>query len=311
MMTESRVHRVDTRLNVIRRYLHIFSLLQNRDDPRLWNASTLADLLQYDEATSSRVLSDKTIRDDINHHLEEVLKVEIDHQSGAKQIRLEANPPAETVRAAAEVYTNFVVNDASRQTAVRQLFNCQGAEGLWSMATLYFAALQRREVSFRYRSYSRDEVNSYRVRPFHLVLRSYNLYLVAAKTETPDRPQMFVLRKIEDLAVAEEAGAWDVPGVDTLFEASWAGFLGGEIKQYELGVHDDALEHVLDTFSSLDAAVGAREGDRYRVTFSARDDLSILKQLFIYGDRVELIRPGSMRQRMIDMLRGAAGIYTD
>ena len=77
----------ESRLGVIKRYLHVLALLQNNKDPEDWTSTKLADELQYDERDAD--VSGKAVRDYIRKDLLEYLGVDINITQGGRKIELD------------------------------------------------------------------------------------------------------------------------------------------------------------------------------------------------------------------------------
>ena len=110
MRNQRQIPNPETRLNVIKRFLHVIALLQN--DAEQWNATSLADILSLDEG--GNILSDKNIRDSIAY-IREKLEIEISTQKGSKRTMLEEELSDEMALQLAVVYASFIISDSTTE----------------------------------------------------------------------------------------------------------------------------------------------------------------------------------------------------
>ena len=112
MLTHSEFPRPENQLQVLKRYLHVLALLQNKKDGTKWNYSTLGTMLELDEG--DREVTDKMIRDYLQNNLQKDLGIDIDTGKGRRKahhlpakgrsrgplcpIRQEGRVPGQTVR---------------------------------------------------------------------------------------------------------------------------------------------------------------------------------------------------------------------
>lgn len=296
----------EKKLNIIRRYLHILSLLQNNKDPMDWNGSTLATTLSLDER--NRPLSDKAIRDYINDHLIGELDLPIDMEKGSRRIEL-SEPIEETLlERIAGIYSPFVVSDTTRDDVLKGFIRKHPYDCLWILARIYFAKLERKRIMFDYTTNSGYHIEECLANPYHLVIRNNNLYLVA-KLPNKTEPWLFIAGRIENLKVTDQRFEEPVPSPEEIFKDTLGSFLG---EKYRVTLRFDkdlriVMEQILGI---LDPDMQNVEGtDCCTATFSVSDDQYLCKQLFLYGKKVEILEPKEMRDLMVTMLKESMGAY--
>ena len=164
----------ETQLNVLRRYLHVIALLQNKNDPENWNASTLADLISQEESGDEP--SEKAIRDYMKKNLENELGIEIKKKKGGRKINISDLLDTEMLVRIASVYSSFVVNDSTREIIVKRLIKNHPKECLWMLARIHFAIIEKKKLTFDYMPNTERKSKNYTVNAYHLVFRNNNLY---------------------------------------------------------------------------------------------------------------------------------------
>ncbi|HPB82148.1 MAG TPA: WYL domain-containing protein [Spirochaetota bacterium] len=294
-----------TELGVIKRYLHVLALLQNSNDNRTWNATTLADLLTKDEPDA--VLNDKNIRDYISKYLESELCIDVDRTKGGRVTNLAEDLDESLHEKVALLYSNFVTRDSSREIILRSFLKKHPRDGLWMLASIYFAALEKKRITFDYTTNTGYEIKEAKYHPYHIVFRNNNLYLlgkVKGKTDT----WLLILNRIRNLQVTSESFEEDIPEVNEVFTDCLGSFIG---KKYDVTLRykksiQNSLEQILSILEPKYTDIDNEHGE---VSFFVSDDIYLCKQLFMYGNNVEIISPPEIRNSMIAMLQESMSIY--
>lgn len=303
---KNRFPKPETQLNVLRRYLHIIALLQNKDDTENWNATTLADLISQEE--SGNEPSEKAIRDYIRKNLEEELGIEIQKKKGGRKISIADMLDSDLLARVASVYAGFVVNDSTRDVIIKSLIRKHPEDCLWMLARIHFSIIEKKRLSFEYMPNTERRNKSYTVNPYHLVFRNNNLYLVAKNLHN-GTVSLFIVNKIAKLEVRNERYNERVPKLSAIFADTLGSFVG---KKHAMRIRFTrrVLPMIDQALSVLEPKIVEIEKDEvYEARFSTTDDLYICKQLFLYGDDVEILEPREMREIMIGMLKKSMGVY--
>lgn len=298
----------ETQINVLKRYLHVLALLENEHDPEKWNASSLADLLSLDEI--GEPLSDRAIRSYIEKNLESELGLRIDKKRGGRKTRLTDSIPKKNLLKIAGIYANFVTVDSTRDMILSKYLARHPNDGLWMLARIYFAGVETRKISFNYKPINSRKSYTFIVHPYHIIFRNNNLYLYAKKESNGD-DSIFILNKISDLKVLDNKFYEPIPDRDTAFKDSLGSFIG---KKYRIVIKykKEIYDHIDQIISILDPKITELKDDGtydFMAKFSASDDRYLCKQLFIFGNRVELVEPRELRDLMIHMLEESRGVY--
>ncbi len=296
-----------TQLNVLKRYLHVLALLQKNDGEECWNAGNLAVLLSEDEDLDGGV-EDFTIRKDIAKHLENELGLKVETKKGSRRTRLTGKLTDELYRQVARHYSNFVAHDDAKDMVLARLIKKHEDDALWLMARLYFAQKKKNVVNFEYRGNLKAKEKKYAVHPYHMVFRNNNLYLVGMN-EDGGRIQLFILNKVNRLVVTDKRFGEQAPSIGEIFKDTLGSFRG---KKYAVELHfDEALlpqiEEILSVLEPRIEPLG--KGGRYKASFTVSDDLYLCKQLFMYGSRVEIMKPAELRATMLDLLEQGLAMY--
>ena len=303
---KNRFPKPETQLNVLRRYLHIIALLQNKDDTENWNASTLADLISQEE--SGNEPSEKAIRDYIRKNLEEELGIEINKKKGGRKISISDLLDDELLVRIASVYSSFVVNDSTRDIIMKRLIKKHPGECLWMLARIHFAIVEKKRLTFEYMPNTERRNKNYTVNPYHLVFRNNNLYLVAKNLQN-GVVSLFIVNKIANLNVKGDRYYDKVPKLSAIFADTLGSFIG---KKHAMRIRFTrrVLPMIDQAISVLEPKIVEIEKDEvYEARFSTTDDLYICKQLFLYGNDVEILEPREMREIMIGMLKKSMSVY--
>ncbi|HPJ40341.1 MAG TPA: WYL domain-containing protein [Spirochaetota bacterium] len=294
-----------TELGVIKRYLHVLALLQNSNDNRRWNATTLADLLTKDEPDA--VLNDKNIRDYISKYLENELSIDVDRTKGGRVTNLAEDLDEALHEKVALLYSNFVTRDSSREIILRSFLKKHPRDGLWMLARIYFAALEKKRITFDYTTNTGYEIKEAKYHPYHIVFRNNNLYLlgkVKGKTDT----WLLILNRIRNLQVTDETFDEDIPDIDIVFNDCLGSFIG---KKYDVKLRfkKNIINQLEQFLSILEPQFTDIDEETGEVSFAVSDDFYLCKQLFMYGNAVEIISPPELRSRMITMLQESMSTY--
>lgn len=297
----------EKKLNIIRRYLHILALLQSNKDPMDWNGSTLANVLSLDEQPG-RPLSDKAIRDYVNDHLKGELDLPIDMEKGARRIELSAPIGDSMLERIVSIYSLFVVSDSSRDDVLKSFIKKHPLDCLWILARIYFAKLEQKRIEFDYTTNTGYRLTKCLADPYHLVIRNNNLYIVA-RLVNKDEPWLFIAARIENLHVTDHRFDGKIPSLEEIFKDTLGSFIG---RKYNVKLRFDrdlriVMEYILEV---LEPDIREVEGqDCCIASFTVTDDQYLCKQLFLYGNKVEILEPRELRDMMVCMLKESMAVY--
>ena len=86
--------------------------------------------------------------------------------------------------------------------------------------------------------------------------------------------------------------------------------MGEDVIKIRIKFSKRLKNNINDVLAGLDATYTEKD-DFFEATFGASDTMSVCKQMFLYGDEVEIISPKSVRNEMIEMLGKAAKVYKE
>lgn len=298
----------ESRLNVIKRTMHILALLQNNKDPFDWNGSTLANLLNLDE-NLNEPLSDKTIRDYINKHLKLELGIEISIEKGGRRIELADELEVSFLQKLAPLYSIFTIKDLERETVMNKFISSHPDDCLWILARVYFASVEKRKLQFDYTTNDNRSLNRIEVSPYHIVHRGNNLYL-AAKPEHSSRIHLYILSRIRNLKMTDTLFKEIIPTIEELFKDSLGSFIG-EKHNVRIKYHSSISQQIEHLIFILEPDITNLNSDEYfEAAFSISDDLNLCKELFLFGSKVEILEPVQLKEMMKSMLSESLKLYS-
>lgn len=299
----------EKRLKVTKRYLHALALLQGSgSDPSNWNSNSLADILSLDEEEESKI-ADTSILKYIKENLIEEFGLGISLERGSRRIVLDSPLDPEMAGRIASIYSSFVVKDSAREMVLKNFTRKHPYDCLWILARIYFAILERRRLSFEY-SPDGSQVYQNTVNPFHLVFRNNNLYLVC-RLLSNGQILPLVVNKIENLRITDDEFKEDIPSLDEVFKDTLGSFIG---KKYKVKIRfaRDIYAMIYDILSILEPQYTEhQDGDYFEADFTISDDKYLCMQLFLYGDRVEILEPLELKRTMMEMLEKSISVYKD
>jgi predicted DNA-binding transcriptional regulator YafY len=232
----------------------------------------------------------------------------VETKKGSRRTRLSGKLTDDLYRQIAHIYSNFVTRDDAKDMVLARLIKKHPDDALWLMARLYFARKVKSVVTFEYRGNLRSSDKKYAIHPYHMVFRNNNLYLVGMN-ETGGNIQLFILNKVNRLEVTARKFTEPIPSVEVIFQDTLGSFRG---KKYGVELHfDEALRpQIEEILSVLEPKIEPlKGGGRFKASFLVSDDLYLCKQLFMYGSRVEIVKPKELRATMLDLLEQGLGIY--
>jgi len=175
------------------------------------------------------------------------------------------------------------------------------------MLRIYFAALEKKRITFDYTTNIGYEIKEAKYHPYHIVFRNNNLYLlgkVKGKTDT----WLLILNRIRNLQVTDETFDEDIPDIDIVFNDCLGSFIG---KKYDVKLRfkKNIINQLEQFLSILEPQFTDIDEETGEVSFAVSDDFYLCKQLFMYGNAVEIISPPELRSRMITMLQESMSTY--
>lgn len=299
-------------INILRRFLHIISLLQNSESGVKWNRTTLSNILTLDEYHSNpdndNPVSERMIDTCIKHLKEIGLDLEI--LNGNNNISLHTQFDHDNLTEILSLYLSFVAEDSGRTMIVQKIIEKDPDLCLWNLAVIHFAIIEKRVISIQYRN-NMNMQKEFELLPHHIVLRNNKLYLIARKTDKT-KPMLLLWQRIAQIQLSEnKLPDEQAAEAKEILKNSLGSFIGEELAvclRYSAAV-EQRLEEMLHP---LDCRISAISGDAVYVKearFTLSDDLYLCKELFLFGNEVEIVSPAALRTKMKTMAGEITGLY--
>lgn len=300
------------KINVLKRYLHILALLQYiPENNETWNAGSLADLLSKDEIKDGG-LQGTDVTKYINTQIKKELDIDIDKSRGVHSMSVAEDMDVDTQLKIAKVYADFVVKDTTRDIVLKKFIEAMPDRALWTLARIYFAAVEKRMIQINYTNNSGYKINKWKLCPYYFLFRNDNLYLAAWD---PVQKINFTLlaERIKDLIILEksESRDWKIPSVEVLYKDALSAYISvdGPVKM-KIKYSKAVSAPIESLISPLDPDIkSVKNGTWFEAEFVIDDYLYLCKQFVFHGKNVEIISPPEVRQAMIKMLKESLGVY--
>ena len=302
------------KIDALKRCLHILSLTQHIPaNNETWNSASLSSLLSLDEVKDSGV-DDSSVTKYINHQIKNGFGIEIDTVTvDGKSARVVSEDiDIDAQLNFARVYSAFVIEDTSRNIALKKFIKAMPDRALWTIARVYFAVLEKRMIQIDYTGSSGNEIQNWKLYPYYFFFSEFNLYLTAYD---PVENLRFTLRaeRIRNLIVTDESFKKhpDITPVSKLYRNSLSAYLSidGPVKM-KIRYKKTAAANIEDLISPLNPVkIPHENGEQFEAEFIIDDYRFLCKQLFMYGKNVEIISPPEVRQTMVTMLKESLGVY--
>jgi hypothetical protein len=303
--------RPDNQLNVLKRYLHVLALIQNKDDTDNWNSRTLADMLYDDEP--STMISERMVSSYIDTFLKKDLGIDVKSIKGGRRLGLNQDIDKDLLPSLISVYSHFISSDVTRDNIIKRHIKSHGKQALWILARIYFASIQRHPISFDYESRSEKKIKSYTVNPYHLVYNGNNLYLACKNIEI-GKDVLFIISKIKASSLKVSTSVYDeeaIPSIDKLFSKSLGAYIGQKQKvvlRYTKNI-ETYINDIIDSVDPKITDISSSSKFNFEASFEVTDNLFLCKQIFTCGTEAEIVSPPSLRKMMGKMLRESLGVY--
>lgn len=294
---------IETKFIIIRRSLHVLSLLQHYDGES-WNATTLANLLS--RIPGEEDMSEKKINKCLDTLRE--MGFPVSSEQGARQVCLDRELSSDEMIEILLYYMNASVEEMGIRDCFKSYVEANGQKSLWIIARIYFASLEKRKVTLRYRSESSGETKDYRLHPYCWVYRDGAVYLYAFNEER-GKKALFRLSRISGLEVLADEYREDVKSASDILRKSLGAFIGDTVYRITLSYPERLHNRIVEEFGRLDLSFGNGKEDRRSVTFEACDLLSVCRAVFLFGGEVVIESPAEARGEMQRLLQGHVGRY--
>ena len=292
----------ETKFIIFRRSLHVLSLIQHYDKES-WNATTLSNLLA--KIPGEEDMSEKKISKCVDTLCE--MGFPIGGGQGERQLYLEKELSSGEMIDVLLYYMNASVEEMGIRDCFKSYVEANGQKSLWIIARIYFASLEKRKITLRYRSESSGDTKDYRLHPYCWVYRDSAVYLFAFNEER-GKKVLFRLSRVSDLSVLADRFEEDVHSASETLRKSLGAFIGDRVYRITLSYPEKLHNRIIEEFGRLELSFSGN-GDSRTVTFEACDLLSVCKAVFPFGGDVVIVSPEEARKEMKGLLAGGISKY--
>lgn len=250
------------------------------------------------------------------------LKLLVDTVQAAKFIT--AKKSAELIKKLGGLASRYEAGQLQRQVHVQGRSKTMNERIYYNVDILQAAIWQNRRVSFRYyewvvgssgpRTFSQSWRRSgavYVVSPWTMLWDSENYYLAAFDSEA-GRIKHYRVDKMEALAVLPEArdGKDQFEALDIAeYTKRTFGMFGGEETDVALRFANRLVGVVVDRFGK-DVFIQKDGEEHFTVTIQAAVSPQFIAWLLGFGNEVEVLRPQSVIQQLLQTLRDVQALYS-
>lgn len=309
------------KMNIFKRCLHILGLLQNNDGNK-WNAQNITNALWKDKSLFGDYAESKdfspnpaAVAKNARIFLKPKGLVSIGQGRSEWEINKIHRTALEEIAFNHSIYTS---EDFHRKRAIASLVKRTPESCLWIFTAIHFARIEKKKIRFNYtRSYS-DEQESFVVHPYFIILTNDNFYLYGRPTDTREA-NYFILSKIKDLEIMNETFNEKIITPEYILKKSISGAFiakyglrSPEDKIYKVRIRFDQsiLPKIEDMTAALQDAKIEKHEEYYEASFRIYDNVELCKQLFYFGDAVEILEPDEIRVTMREMLENSLRVYS-
>lgn len=318
---------------MLRRILHILALLQNNKDPRAWNNTTLAVILNHDPGTrapnspeADNSLDDSAIKNCIKS-IRKLFNINIETSKGRRQIPPIEDMDKESLGEFLNLYSTMIVYDDTRRSIVRRLIEKNESQCMWIMAVIYFASKQKKIITFSYVNNEGEAKDNISFKPYHLIAKGQNIYLLGMllKENNTYELRQYTLEKIRNVRVNDRTFNDEIPDVSELFKYSISPFIEEPVEmkiKYEKKSAQE-IRQILNILGEIETIPENSKkrtdreiseynmGTHYEAVFKISDYQHLMKHLFFLGKNVEILEPVKIRKEMKQKLEESLSVYGD
>jgi predicted DNA-binding transcriptional regulator YafY len=176
---------------------------------------------------------------------------------------------------------------------------------------IYEGLLEEKQITVKYKARSADQEKEYILHPLGLVSRSGSVYLVATVWDYAD-PRHFMINRIRKATLMEERSKRSPDfDLDTYIRETGEFAYPYSDKQLKLELIFDrhAGYKLLEFKLSPDQKVTELGDDKLKVTATVRDNQEIRWWLLDFGDKVEILKPASLRKEFREIANNMTKMY--
>lgn len=174
---------------------------------------------------------------------------------------------------------------------------------------VYTALFRDQKLRINYLKKGADRTKPHVVNPLGLVQRGQVIYLLCSY-ENANTPLTLAIHRIKSAeALANKASAPDGFDFDQSIQNGLLQFQRHEITEFEAIFDKNAAHHLFDTPLSMDQQINEVDDQHVRVTASIADTEQLKWWILGFGVKVEVLKPISLRHRIVEIVNGLNVIY--
>lgn len=295
----------NTQIRILKHYLHVVSLLQNPENKDGWNYGTLTEQLNK-EYENDKTVKDDAIRKSMIDKLRDDYGIDIGVTTGGRTIVIENDIDEDTLMKLMQIYCSFVTTNSTQEVIIKKFVQKHKRDCLWILAKIYFANIENKYITFTYTN-NMNRTYEATVMPYYIVFRTNNLYLTGFSNRSK-KMKLYVLNRITNIENTELEYTGKIPPLNEIFKDSLSGFVGNAISVC-IEFDGEIRERIEEIISILEPEIEEKEENIWTAKFSISDDQYLCKQLFVFGNRIKIIEPKNLKNKMIGMLKESLSVY--
>lgn len=202
-----------------------------------------------------------------------------------------------------------VQNDTNLSQAIRLLTTGKRKRQYQHFQQIASATIQKKQVHITYFGRRKNAVSQRNLSPLRLLHYKENWYL-SAWCHKREALRMFSLDKIENVdTLAKPAIEQDASEIDNAIQSSFGIFTGMAKERATLHFNEEASRWVADEVWHPEQHEKWLDNGKYELIVPYNHDTELSAEILRFGEDVEVIKPASLRQLIIQRLSKALSQY--
>lgn len=173
------------------------------------------------------------------------------------------------------------------------------------------ALLNNKQLKILYQSREQDTPSERIVYPLAMVTRGGLIYLITA-SEKLDEVRLRLMHRVKSAEVLEiQSHRPENFNLKKFIDSGQLGFGQGKMLTLKVVFLADTAAHLRDTPLSLDQSILPHDQDRVLVTATLADTQQLVWWLLGFGNKVEVLEPIELRQKIAEIAVGMHRIYNN
>ncbi|MCP4218196.1 MAG: WYL domain-containing protein [bacterium] len=205
-------------------------------------------------------------------------------------------------------YFDLDIADLEQKISLKNLRYYRVDQGIFDVV---LQSLKRNlKLKITYRSVFTKEVSHRVINPLHLILYSGNWHIIAY-CELKKGIRDFALSRIKDIHILDERIIDDYKSLNIKenLDEAYGIFFEGTKKKVVLKFNERIADYVREQVWFPMQTIREVDGGGLLLTFYVTDYREIVREVLSFGDDVEVLEPGELREQIHKSIRTLAGIY--